>query len=114
MKMFVQGDWRDSERKIQVKNPFDQSVVDEVPRAEASDVDAALEGAVKGAEVISKIPAYDRAAFLRRTADLILERGEDFAKTISLEEGKTLTGGRVSKPLARPRSCSFRPRSRND
>ena len=100
MKMFVQGDWRDSERKIQVKNPFDQSVVDEVPRAEASDVDAALEGAVKGAEVISKIPAYDRAAFLRRTADLILERCEDFAKTISLEEGKTLTEARIETTRA--------------
>ncbi|MAE63612.1 MAG: aldehyde dehydrogenase [Phycisphaeraceae bacterium] len=95
MKMFSQGNWTDAADTMPVHNPFDGSVVDTVPRAGATDVDAALEGAVAGAEIVRRIPAFDRAGFLRRTADLMLERSEDLARTISMEEGKPITESRV-------------------
>ena len=94
MKMLLQGEWTDAPRQIEVKNPYDNSVVDTVPRADASHVEAALAGAVEGARIIAAVPAYDRANILIKAAALMEERSEDLARTISSEEGKILAEGR--------------------
>ena len=44
MKMFVAGKWCDKAEKLEVRNPFDQSIVDTVPKADAADVERALAG----------------------------------------------------------------------
>src|SRR5207237_1094856 len=80
--------------KIEVKNPFDGSVVDTVPKADAADVDAALAGAVEGAEIMRRMSGYDRYQILHRAAELMVERANDMGRTISMEEGKTLGEGR--------------------
>lgn len=95
MRMFVGGSWKDLDRQIEVKNPFDESVVDCVPSAGVADVDAAVAGAVEGARIIRKMDAYDRAKFLSKAADLMIERQEDLAQVISSEEGKILAEGRI-------------------
>jgi acyl-CoA reductase-like NAD-dependent aldehyde dehydrogenase len=100
MKMFLRGEWVDRASKIEVRNPFDQSLVDTVPRATAEDVEAAIEGAVDGAGEMRKLPAYRRFQILRRAADLINERQEQLARIISLEEGKLLREGRVEAQRA--------------
>ena len=42
-----------------VKDPFQQSVIDTVPRATASDMDLAITSAVRGAQAMGKEgPAY--------------------------------------------------------
>ena len=94
MKMYLSGNWVDRDEKMPVRNPFDQSELDTVPRATAADVDAAVTSAARGAEVMGKMPAYDRYMILRRTADLMAERAEDLAQTITKEEGKVLVEGR--------------------
>lgn len=93
MKMFLRGEWVDRDQKIEVKNPFDGSVVDTVPQAAADDVDAAIAGAVEGAEIMRSIPGYERFRMLRKAADLMFERQEDLGRTISSEEGKVLGEG---------------------
>jgi len=93
MKMFINGQWVDRDQKIEVLNPFDGSLVDTVPKATAEDVEAAIAGAVRGAEIMRNLPAYDRFKILRRAADLMVERQADLGRTISLEEGKVLGEG---------------------
>ncbi|MDA2925212.1 aldehyde dehydrogenase family protein [Acidobacteria bacterium AH-259-L09] len=85
---------------MEVKNPYDQSVIDTVPWAGTSDVDEALAGAVQGADMMRKMPAYERARILRATADLITERIEDFARIVSTEEGKILAEARLETSRA--------------
>jgi glyceraldehyde-3-phosphate dehydrogenase (NADP+) len=94
MKMFLAGQWQDRSEKIPVTNPFDESVIDTVPRASAQDVDAALAGAVEGARLMRAMPGYDRFLILRKAAALLAERQEDFGQTISREEGKIIAEGR--------------------
>ena len=94
MKMYLSGNWVDRDDKMPVRNPFDQSELDTVPRASAADVDAAVTSAARGSEVMGKMPAYERYMILRRTADLMAERAEDLAQTITKEEGKVLVEGR--------------------
>jgi glyceraldehyde-3-phosphate dehydrogenase (NADP+) len=94
MKMCVGGQWIDKPQKIEVRFPFDNSVVDTVPRGDATDVDRALAAAVRGAKAMAKLSAYDRAQILHKTAAKLELRAEEFAKTITLEEGKPITESR--------------------
>lgn len=93
MKMFIGGQWVDRKERIEVKNPFDDTVIDTVPAGTPDDVDAALEVLVEGARIMRQMPAYERYRILRKTADLMNARQEDLGRTISMEEGKILAEG---------------------
>jgi glyceraldehyde-3-phosphate dehydrogenase (NADP+) len=94
MKLCIGGNWLDKAEKIEVRHPFDRSLVDTVPRADLQDVDRALGAAVRGARIMAKLPAFERYQILRKTADTLEARAEEFACTITLEEGKPLTESR--------------------
>jgi glyceraldehyde-3-phosphate dehydrogenase (NADP+) len=98
--MLVGGRWKDKPEKMPVRNPFDGSLVDEVPSGDAADVDEAVATAVRGAELMRTMPAYDRYLKLRRAAELMEARLEDFARTISMEEGKILAESRFEASRA--------------
>ncbi len=93
MKMFVAGQWVDTPKKIEVKNPFDGSVVDTVPQGSADDVDQALAGLLEGARIMRAMPGHERYKILRRAADLVDQRSEELGRLISREEGKVLAEG---------------------
>ncbi len=100
MQMFLAGQWRDTRRKIEVKNPFDSSVIDTVPGADAEDVEAALAGAVDGARLMRKTSGYERYEILHRAADLMQQRVAELGRLISQEEGKMLAEGRFEASRA--------------
>jgi glyceraldehyde-3-phosphate dehydrogenase (NADP+) len=100
MKMFLEGRWIEGSDRIEVRNPFDGSVIDTVPKATADDVDRALAGLVQGAEVMRRLPAYERFQILRRAADMMQARQADLGRTISLEEGKVLSEGQFEASRA--------------
>jgi acyl-CoA reductase-like NAD-dependent aldehyde dehydrogenase len=95
MKMYVAGQWVDKPKKIDVTNPFDGSVVDTVPQADRGDVDRALESATRGAKVMAKLPGYERYKILKKAAEILEARVEEFGRTITLEEGKIIGEGRT-------------------
>ncbi len=90
MKFFIEGTWQDRSAVIEVANPFSGAIIDTVPKASAADVDRAIDSAVRGAAVMAAIPGYDRFTILRKAADLMRQRADDLARTLSSEEGKTL------------------------
>ncbi|HVM60950.1 MAG TPA: aldehyde dehydrogenase family protein [Verrucomicrobiae bacterium] len=94
MKMCVGGRWVETDRKIEVVHPYDNLVVDTVPRAGLADVDAALAAAVRGAKTMAKLAAWDRYQILRKAAEKLELRAEEFARTITMEEGKVIAEGR--------------------
>ncbi len=94
MKMYVGGEWIDKPRTIEVRNSYDGSVIDTVPRADHGDVERALQSAERGARVMAKLTAHERWTILRRAADLLAARVEDLGRTISAEEGKVIAEGR--------------------
>ncbi len=95
MKMFYGGKWQDKDNKIEVVNPYNNSVVDTVPRGTSEDVQVALTMLAEGASMMRALPAYDRCQLLRNAAELLRARVDDFAHTISCEEGKILPEARV-------------------
>ena len=94
MKNFIAGDWVDKPQRIEVKNPFDNAVIDTVPKADAGDLGRSLVFAERGAKVMAKLSSYERWKILRKAADLMAARNEEFGQVISMEEGKIIGEGR--------------------
>jgi len=90
MKMYVGGEWIDRDRRIPVIHPYDASIVDTVPQAGPDDLERAIATAVRGARGMRQLTGYQRSQILHKTADLLTQRTEEFARTITLEEGKIL------------------------
>ena len=94
MKMYIAGKWVDSPQMLSVKAPYSGQVVDRVPDATSQQIDQALAAAEKGAAAMAQLTAYERSQIMLRAADLLQASVEDFAQTISLEEGKPLVESR--------------------
>ena len=94
MKMYAAGQWIDKPKKIDVVNPYDNSVIDTVPRGDAADVDRALESAARGARAMAGLSGYERWKILKKAAELIEARNEEVGRLISTEEGKIIAEGR--------------------
>ncbi|HEY2204451.1 MAG TPA: aldehyde dehydrogenase family protein [Pseudonocardia sp.] len=96
--LFIDGTWTAGagSRRDDVVNPFDQSVVRAVDRAEPEDVAAAVAAAVTAfAGEWPRTAVADRAELLSRVADLLVRDKERIAHTETLDTGKTLTESRV-------------------
>jgi len=100
MRMYVGGEWVDKDDKIEVINSYNNSVIDTVPSADLEDLETAIASAARGAKVMAEIPAYDRYLMLRKTAEIMEARHEDFGRTITLEEGKIIAEGRMEASRA--------------
>ncbi len=90
MKLFLAGQWRDTNESLEVRSPYDQTLVDTVPVASETEVELAAASAVRGAAEMAKLTAYDRYKILSRAANLLRERQEALAKTLTRESGKIL------------------------
>lgn len=80
--------------KIRVRNPWDGSTVTETPRRTREDALAAIHAADLAFETTRAMPAYERAAILRRTAESIDADRDSWARTIVRECGKPLKQAR--------------------
>jgi len=94
MKMLIGGEWVDSDRKIEVQNPYSNEIIDLVPEADNKHVEKAINSAQKGFKLMSNLPAYKRAEILANTARLIEKNNEPLARLISQEVGKTIKEAR--------------------
>jgi acyl-CoA reductase-like NAD-dependent aldehyde dehydrogenase len=87
---FIGGDWveatGDSEREI--VSPVTGEKLADAPNASADDVDRAARAARKAQPGWAALSAWDRAKVCHAIADLIEARKEDFARELSLEQGK--------------------------
>ncbi|CAJ96729.1 phosphonoacetaldehyde dehydrogenase [Cupriavidus necator] len=72
------------ERMIEVRNPYDGTLVGTVPKATLDDVRRAFE---VGQAYRSTLTRYERAAILNRAAALLRERTEEASDLITLESG---------------------------
>ena len=96
MEMLIGGKWCGAvggETEV-VQSPYDGHAVGSVPVGGVDDAAAAIDGAEVAARVQRETPAHERFAVLLRAADLVDERAEDIAQTLSAESGKPITEAR--------------------
>lgn len=94
--------------RSEVRNPFDGSVVGTVPEAGRDDIDRALEAASAAALTLRRGTSGERARVLERVAELVEREAKELARTIVLEQGKTLAEARreVGRVPALLRLCA--------
>ena len=78
-----------------IRAPHDGSVVGEVALAGPAEVRAALDANVAAAKACREMPAYERAAALRRVADELTTKRDEISRTLALEAGKPISQARL-------------------
>src|SRR5918998_809835 len=90
LRNFIGGDWSEStgEKLRQIVSPVTGELLAEVPDATAEDVERAT-GAARAAQPRwAALSAWERARVCHAIADLIDGRREEFARELTLEQGK--------------------------
>lgn len=94
MRMLLAGEWVDRPKTVDVRDPFDNSLVDTVPAATHDDVETALAAAAAATATARRMTTYERAQILFKTAAIVADHLEDFARTIAREGSKTIREAR--------------------
>jgi glyceraldehyde-3-phosphate dehydrogenase (NADP+) len=94
MRMLIGENWVDKDEKIDVRNPYNNELIDTVPSADKSDVEAAYQAAEQGYRINRDLPVHQRISILYRAAEILRERSEEFARTIATEGSKTIKEAR--------------------
>jgi acyl-CoA reductase-like NAD-dependent aldehyde dehydrogenase len=97
-KLLVDGDWIETGEWHEVRSPYSGEVVGRIARAGAAEARTAVDAAARAMR--EPLPAHARAEILDRAADLIAERQEEIARTISDEAGKPMKAARVEAERA--------------
>ena len=92
MRMFINGQWRDSKDKLVIKNPYNNETVGTVPKASTDDIMEAIES-LSQAKV--NLSSYERYSILMNVANKVKERKEEIASLISREAGIALKSSLV-------------------
>jgi acyl-CoA reductase-like NAD-dependent aldehyde dehydrogenase len=92
-KLLLDGEWVETGDWLEVRSPYDGSLVGRVAKGGAAEARAAVDAAERA--MAEPLPAHERAAILDRTARLIEERSDEIARTISAEAGKPMKAARI-------------------
>lgn len=84
MTCYVAGTPVQSDNILTVKSPYDNRVVGTVTLSNKSDLEKAIQAALRGGKVLSR---YERFHILEKTRSLLMERRDEIARIISAESG---------------------------
>jgi acyl-CoA reductase-like NAD-dependent aldehyde dehydrogenase len=92
----IDGERITTEASMEIRAPYDDHLIGEVPRCSREDVDRAVAAARRTMRE-APLPAWRRAEILDRAAELLTddEVFEDLARTIALEAAKPITTARA-------------------
>jgi succinate-semialdehyde dehydrogenase/glutarate-semialdehyde dehydrogenase len=90
--MYIDGKWTDAigGKRYGVINPATEGIITEVSSGGTADCAKAIDAAAKAMPAWMKLTPYDRAKVLKKTGDLMRERADAIARTLTMEQGKPL------------------------
>src|ERR1700691_4735517 len=92
---FVDGRWHEDGDIVEIRAPYDGSVIARVVQGRREHAEAAIAAAVKAFGTTRRLPAFERQRVLRRVAQAIAERRDEFSRTLSQEAGKPIKLARI-------------------
>lgn len=98
--VLINGQWLKTGDAIEVRSPYDGSVVAISHLGGPKEVEASIAAMVEAFQTTRKIPSWQRAEVLEKISAGIAERHEEFARTIALEAGKPLKAARAEASRA--------------
>ena len=95
-RQLIDGEWRDASNGAtwDLLNPASEDVVRTVPFGTGEDCRLAIDAAQRAFRGWADRTPYDRAAILKRAADLMRARADDLGRTTVVESGKPFAQGR--------------------
>src|SRR5690625_2942934 len=89
--MYINGEKMGADlEKMDVVNPANSEVIGTIPNGGKEEAEQAVDAAYDAFLTWSETTAYERAGFLKKLNNLILENKEELAKTMTVEMGKPL------------------------
>jgi succinate-semialdehyde dehydrogenase/glutarate-semialdehyde dehydrogenase len=93
-KAFIDGAWVKGKKSFAVTNPADNKKIGTVPDMGVAEVKQAIKAAHAALPAWAAMKAKDRAAILRKWADLMIANADDLAMIMTMEQGKPLSEAR--------------------
>lgn len=87
---FVAGEWGESSQKIDVRSPITGEIIGEVSCADKALLDRAVQSAKEAQKDWANTPLKERTRVMFNFRQILLDRMDEIANIISLENGKTL------------------------
>jgi succinate-semialdehyde dehydrogenase/glutarate-semialdehyde dehydrogenase len=91
---YIDGQWVEASRTLDVINPASQQVLGTVPAMGAPETERAIASAHRAFESWRRVAAGERGAILQRWFELIMAHQEDLARLMTAEQGKPLSESR--------------------
>src|SRR5258708_26426551 len=85
---FVDGRWWEDGDVVEIRAPYDSSLIARVVQGRREHAEAAIAAAVKAFGTTRRLPAFERQRVPRRIAGSMGERKEKFSRTLAPEAGK--------------------------
>lgn len=92
---FIGGQWKSSASQYELKNPYDLSTIAEIPLSTPEEMEEAIAAADQAYSIMKTLSSHERSSILYKAAQLLEERAEAFAQTISLEAAKPIKTARM-------------------
>jgi succinate-semialdehyde dehydrogenase/glutarate-semialdehyde dehydrogenase len=91
-RMYIDGKWTEAEngRTLAVINPATEETICDIAYGGRKEAKRAIDAAAKAMPGWMKLTAWDRAKILKKTADLMRDRADAIARTLTMEQGKPL------------------------
>jgi acyl-CoA reductase-like NAD-dependent aldehyde dehydrogenase len=86
----IGGEWRAPARSVEIHDPYRGDVVGTAAVSSVAEVEAAVATAGQARGKAAAMPAYERAALLRRAAGLIEREVKALAELLTRETGKAI------------------------
>ena len=90
----VGGQWRQSDTRAPVHDPFTGKILAEVSQGSEADAEDAIRFAAAATQPMGALPAHARFHLLQRIAGAIYDRRDEFARVMTGEAGKPITDAR--------------------
>src|SRR5437868_11452449 len=90
----VDGRWLEQGELVEVRAPYDGAVIGRVFQGGRPQAEAAIAAAVKAFGTTRRLPAFERQRVLRRVAEGISRRKDEFARTLAQEAAKPIKAAR--------------------
>src|SRR5580658_2399851 len=91
---FVDGRWHEDGDVVEIRAPYDGTVIARVVQGRRQHAEAAIAAAVKAFGTTRRLPAFERQRVLRRISESMTEHKEEFANTLAHEAGKPIKAAR--------------------
>ncbi len=90
-KLLIGSQWRETELKDKIKNPYDGKIIGQMCIADKNDMEDAISFAVNAYKITRDLSRAARSSLLLKIAMIINNEKDDLGRTIALEAGKPIS-----------------------